>query len=281
MSSDLIITNASYGKQASLAKNLVINISSDLISVIQYEANASDTEILFVQHTAFNPIEYSAEKAFLGLMKQLNSTDVSEQKVSINYFSKQFTLCPTDLYGDDTKKKLLEFNVGNIDNQVVLVNDITPDIKLIFAIEESLNSTIDTVFPQHHLKHNLCSLAQLALHSEEFAKEQIIIEIHQNSMDVVVKNSNKLLLVNTYDVKSTEDVLYYVLFIIEQFELNPLLVGVVVAGNFDSTSPIVLTLKKYIKSIKLAKGHKQINWSGLTGMPQHYNYLLLNTVFCE
>ncbi len=281
MNSDLIITNARYGKQASLAKNLVINLSDDLISVTQYITNAGDTEFLAVEHVSFNPIEYSAEKAFLGLMKQYNALEVSEQKISINYFSKQFTLCPTDLYNDHTKKKLLEFNVGNIDNQLVLVNDISPEIKLIFAMDETLKSTIDRVFPQHHLKHSLCVLAQLALHSEEFTKEQIIIEVHQHSMEVVVKNNNKLLLANTYEVKSTEDVLYYVLFIIEQFELNPLLVGVVVAGNFDSTSPIVLTLKKYIKSVKLAKGHKQINWGGLTGMPQHHNYLLLNTVFCE
>ncbi len=281
MNSDLITSYVSYGKQTSLANNLVINMSDDLISVAQYQSNANDTEFLCAQHVTFNPLEYNAEKAFLGLIKQFNALAKADQKVQVNYFTKQFTLCPTDLYSDESKKKLLEFNVGDIDNQLVGVNDITPDIKLIFAINEILKSTIDQVFPQHHLKHSLCSLAQLALHADEFTKEQIVIEVHQHTMEVVVKNNNKLLLANTYEVKSTEDVLYYVLFIIEQFEFNPLTVGVAVAGNFESTSPIIVTLKKYIKSVKLAKGHKQINWSHLTGMPQHHNYLLLNSVFCE
>ena len=76
-------------------------------------------------------------------------------------------------------------------------------------------------------------------------------------------------------------VLYYVLFILEQYQLNPLTTNITVIGNIETTDELIISIKKYIKNIHLAIGNKNLVWANITGMPQHYNYSLVNRLFCE
>ena len=117
--------------------------------------------------------------------------------------------------------------------------------------------------------------------SEELVKEHILLSIHSNYIEVVVKQDQKLVLANQFSIKTQEDVLYYVLFILEQYQLNPLTANISIIGNLDTNSELITSLKKYIKNIRLALGNKSINWSAVTGTPQHFNYTLINRLFCE
>jgi len=97
----------------------------------------------------------------------------------------------------------------------------------------------------------------------------------------LLKQDHKLILANQFSIKTQEDVLYYVLFILEQYTLNPLTVNITLVGNIESTSTLITSLKKYIKNIRLGIGHKSTNWESISGSPQHFNYTLINRIFCE
>jgi hypothetical protein len=140
---------------------------------------------------------------------------------------------------------------------------------------------LNNLFPNHQLKHTQTILSKLFLQEEEFQKDDLLINIHQHCIEIIHKQNGKLVLANQFSVTTEEDILYYVLFVLDQYQLNPLLVSIVLTGNTDSNSSIIKTLNKYIKYIRLATGHKTIQWQALYGMPQHFNYTLLNRLFCE
>ncbi len=270
--------NQQYGAHGNNANLLVINITENLISVCEFLA--SQNTPLFIHHTPFT-IDNKIEDVLLSVIKHFNYFEKPFNTVLINFSTHLFTLCPTHLFDNEHKKDFLEFNVGQLAEQVVVVNDIGADIKLLFAINETLLSMLDSVFPQHQLKHSLSVLSQLMLQGDEFEKETILLAIQDNNIEIVVKQGAKLLLANQYSTKTIEDILYYVLFILEQYEFNPLFVNITVVGNCETTSAIIIALKKYIKHITLAKGNKAIVWQNLQGMPQHFNFTLLNRLFCE
>jgi hypothetical protein len=85
---------------------------------------------------------------------------------------------------------MLEFNTGSADDKLILTDDVTTDIKLIFAIDESLKSTLDLIFPNHQLKHSLSVLSKLTLVSEELVKEHIVLYIHSNFRAISIKSFN-------------------------------------------------------------------------------------------
>lgn len=270
----------SFGQLSDVADGLVIELSDSLIKFCEVQFNENNS--LYICHYPIeNTLQYSLSEHLINALKHFQISKKSYKHVYINYFTSQFTLCPSVFYNLENNRAFLEFNSGAVGNALVLTDEINADIKLIYAIDEQIKSTLDQLFPNHLLKHTLTVLSKLMLSSEELVKENVIVSIHANYIEVVVKQEQKLLLANQYSIKTQEDVLYYVLFILEQYHLNPLKVNIKIIGDIDSSSSLINSLKKYIKNINLGIGHKTINWSTLKGMPQHFNYTLLNRLFCE
>lgn len=280
MPGEINIDHTTYGQLSDQADSLVIEISDQYIGFC--ELQSEQNKPLFIAHYPFNDqLNYALNEYLLHAVKHFRFSEKTYKHVYVNYFEKQFTLCPGTFYNEENNRALLEFNTGTISDKIIVTDDVNSDIKLIYAIDENLKSALDRLFPQHQLKHTLTVLSKLTLQSEELAKEDILLSIHNNYIEVVVKQGHQLLLANQFSIKTEEDVLYYVLFILEQYQLNPLTVNVTFAGNLHSNSGLIISLKKYVKSIHLALGNKSIDWSAITGAPQHFNYTLINRLFCE
>jgi hypothetical protein len=274
------INLTTYGQLSDLADSLIIELSSSLISFC--ELQSTQNKPLFICHYPIdNTLNDTLEQQLVNAVKHFQFSKKQYEHVSVNYFTHQFTLCPNAFYSSDNSRSMLEFNTGPTLNKLILNDDINPDIKLIYSIDESLKSSLGQIFPHHTLKHTLTVLSKLTLVSEELAREQAILAIHSTYIEVVLKHNQKLLLANQYPAKTQEDILYYVLFILEQYQLNPLTTNITITGNVDSNSELIRSLKKYIKHIHLALGNKSIEWSAVAGSPQHFNYTLINRLFCE
>ncbi len=279
MSSEISINHSSFGQSSNLANSLVIELSENLIQFCELESG-QNKPVFICNYPIENILKHSLSEHLISAIKHFQFSKKKYPHVYINYFTPQFTLCPATFYNADNNRAMLEFNTGPVSDKLVLTDDVNTDIKLIYAMEESLKSTLDLIFPNHQLKHTLSVLAKLMLVSEELLKEQIILSLHSNYIEVVVKQEQKMFLANQFSIKTQEDVLYYVLFILEQYQLNPLTANITIVGNLDTNSELITSLKKYIKNIHLALGNKSINWSDITGAPQHFNYTLINRLFC-
>lgn len=269
-----------YGQNSELADTLIIEVSNGEFYFCEVESE-KNTPLVVCSFPLDNTANKSISEQLLIATNHFGFSKKKYKTILVNVVNPQFTLCPIALYQPDNARALLEFNCGDTAQQLISTDDINATIKLIYTIDEALKSTLDKLFPQHHLKHHITVLSRLMLNTEELSKENMFISIRDNSIEVIVKQNQQLILANQYSIKTNEDVLYYVLFILEQYQLNPLTVALTIAGNMDANSELIVSLKKYIKHIRLATGHKTLNWQYLTGMPQHFNYTLLNRLFCE
>jgi len=280
MSAEININHSTFGQTNSSADGLVIELSDTLIQFC--ELHSGENKPIFIcNYPIENILNQSTSEHFISAIKHFQFSKKQYQHVYINYFTSQFTLCPAQFYNTDTNRSMLEFNTGSVADKLILTDDVNADIKLIFAIDDALKSTFDQIFPNHQLKHTLTTLSKLMMVSEELIKEHILLSVHSSYIEVIVKQEQKLLLANQFSVKTHEDILYYILFILEQYQLNPIMVNISIVGNIDANSELILSLKKYIKNIHLPLGNKSLNWTGITGAPQHFNYTLINRLFCE
>lgn len=269
-----------FGNLSEESDCLVINIS--LYQITCCEMRHNDNTILYTaEYTIDTTLEVPIDEHFIESLRYFRNSKKTFKFVYINYFTKLFTLCPDAFYDTENERTMLEFNAGKTFEEIILTDDISHDIKLIYAIDEKLKSTLNLIFPNHRLKHSLSVLSQLLLHSEELIKCDLLLVIHANYIEVLLKKDLKIELVNQFTAKTHEDILYYVLFILEQYKLNPTTATLNITGNFDSNSDIINTLKKYIKHVRLVTGSKHLKWKNVPGMPQHYYYTLLNRMFCE
>jgi hypothetical protein len=280
MSAEIHINQTSFGKLSDQADTLVLELSEYGISFC--ELNNGLNQPLYTLHNAFDSNSpLSVKEQLISAIKHFRFSAKTYQTVYVNFFTDLFTLCPSAFYDPQHVRQLLEFNAGKTGDTIILNDDISPEIKLIYAIDEHLKSTLDLLFPHHHIKHTVSVLSQLMLHAEELSKEQVLLNVHKHHIELVIKENAKLLLANQFSIKTQEDILYYVLFAMEQYQLNPASVGLCITGNTDTHSELISTLKKYVKHTRLAIGHRSINWQSVEGMSQHFNYSLINRPFCE
>lgn len=277
MSGQINISMQNFGKVSANADYLVVEINGQSVSFCGIKEET--TAPLFVYH-------YKSGSNLPGLdlpavFSDLRIDPSGSKKVFINYNTSLFTLCPSILSAGLSHRELLEYNVGSVGDQVVLTDEIGAEVQFIWSVNDQLKSLLDKSIPNHHLRHQLSVLSELFLRSEEFAKTSVLLMLESNHAALLVKEGQSLLLANRYEIHSAEDILYYLLFVTEQFQLNPATLQLSVAGNIETDSEIILFLKKYIKHVTPVKGHKSITWTELSGMPQHFNYTLLNRLFCE
>lgn len=280
MAEDIKIDNSAFGMPSAEADTLIIEVSKTDYAFCEY--NSKNNKLLFAatHHIDSNSIEKPEEQLIRGLnLFQLSKKNYNN--VLVNYHHSDFTICPDPFYNSNNAKEILEFNIGTVGHQIIKTNDINNHIKIIYSVDESTSNLIDSVFPQHQSKHSLCVLGQLQLNSEDLLNDEVVLYFKEDTISVVIKNKQTLLLANTYLIKSPEDVLYYLLFALEQYELNPLFVKIVLTGNINTASPLANSIKKYIKHVRFGIGNKLIDWTEVKGMPQHYYYSILNRLFCE
>jgi hypothetical protein len=280
MPADIQINTNSFGKVSESGDSLMIGLSGSGICFC--ELNAADNRILFTGCFPFDPnVNTPAHEHLINGLNHFRLSKKNYRNVMVNYFDGHFTLVPVNFYDAANLRALLEFNVGSVADNIIVTDDINAGIKLIYAIDEHLKSSLDSIFPGHQLKHTLSVASRLMLSTDELLKENMLLSIYDDHIEVIVKQDHKLMLANQFSVKTQEDVLYYVLFILEQYQLNPLSVTVTVTGNIESNSSLISSIKKYVKQVRLAKGHKTLNWEAVAGMPQHFHYTLINRLFCE
>lgn len=192
------------------------------------------------------------------------------------------TLVPSAFYSDSKKEELLDFNFGNIQNGVSFVEDVKGlDVKVIYSIPKPMKLFFDTHLSNYKLKHISTSLIEIISSLGGFKNEQrVLININLTNFNLLIMYKG-LKFFNTFDFQSAEDILYYVLFSLEQNGVNQETDKIIVAGDIENGSGVHKLLNQYLKNLSFAVIDKNIIRSeALAHEPHHFNYNILNRFVC-
>ena len=189
---------------------------------------------------------------------------------------------PNSFYTADKAKELLDFNIGNIENETVLTNDVLGDVKFVYSIPASFKNTLDKTFPKHDIKHFGYNSIQLFFDHFQLKNADVFLNIHNGSIELLIKKDKQLLLYNMFNTKSDEDILYYLMFSVEQFKLNTLTLKLSIAANRETGDELFKSIKKYIKQVNFVVSDKIIvRKETFESIPHHFYFILLNRLLCE
>ena len=199
----------------------------------------------------------------------------------MNWLGNHFTLVPSSFYNADKAKELLEFNIGSTTDELTFTNDIN-DIKLIYSVPAELKNTLDKTFPNHNFKHIGYGSLKLFFTHFQLKNADVFINLHNGQTEVLIKKDKQPVLYNIFKTQSDEDILYYVMFSIEQFELNPATLKLFISANRKTDDSLFTALKKYIKHVDFTVSDKLIvRKEAFEQLPHHYYFSILNRLLCE
>jgi len=179
----------------------------------------------------------------------------------------------------------LGFNVNLAFDQEIFTNALASiDAVMAFAVNKELVSIVSNRFPQVEFIH---AAARTISYGIELAagnsQASMYIVLHEGLLEICLIENNKLKLYNTFAFQTPEDLVYYPLFIAEQFKLSTESLQLYLAGNIARESPAFDIMQKYFAHVQMAPLDKRSKYAVRMEEEQVYpSFLpLFTTRLCE
>lgn len=260
---------------------LVINLSYYGFEFVTFSSSQVITKI--AEAIFKEPVKHSDELSdlFLQFTEENGFNKVKYKNVLVNWLGDHFTLVPASFYNADKAKEMLEFNVGNIADELLSTQDVN-DIKLICSVPAQLKIVLDKTFPNHNFKHIGYSSMKLFFTHFQLKSADVFLNIHNGQTEVLIKKNGKPVLYNLFKTQSDEDILYYLLFSVEQFDLDPKTLKLFVSANREVNNSLFTSIKKYVRNVDFTVSDKLIvRKEAFEQIPHHFHFSILNRLLCE
>tara|TARA_R110002072_G_scaffold38517_5_gene111494 strand:- start:145 stop:1002 length:858 start_codon:yes stop_codon:yes gene_type:complete len=195
-----------------------------------------------------------------------------------------FTLVPSSLFDEKQIDTYLKFNHSQNDfssYQLTYNRLLNEEVVIAAAIPKSILQLFKSAFSDLKYYHFGWPLLEAFLIDQ---KEATCLSLHiqESRFDVVYKKGGKLYFFNSFDYQSVEDLLYFLLYVMEQLKIDREKIPVIVYGEFEKNTNLYEMLHRYIREIKIGERPKQAAFSQvLSTIPSQYYHVLFNQHLCE
>jgi hypothetical protein len=178
----------------------------------------------------------------------------------------QFTHIPTALYESAHIQDYLNLTTSREikeDQLALSYFHISKDITSVFSISTQLKKWFDTMYPTQKIKyinHTSSFLEGVFQISNRKQDAEVYIQVEQHFLTIAVLKNNQLLFCNGFTFNSSEDFVYFVLFVYDQLQLNPEQTPLTIWGEILDDSDSFNKLYKYIRYIKFGEKPKTLSF---------------------
>lgn len=267
-------------KELSEKYELSIQLAPDGFSFCIF--NPELNKFLSIEHVKFS--ESADDTEYIKKFDQkINSNEwlsLPYKTVKILFESSTSTLIPASLYNENDKDLYAKFNFSLPETHICLNDHIKSiDAFLIYTISEKLNIKIHQLFSNQNLISGSANLIEALLinYKNIGTGKRMFVNVKTTFLDVVIIEEKQVLFFNTFAYKSVEDFMYYVIFVIEQLNLNPEYIDLTFSGVIDKKSKLFETAYTYIRNIRFQKLPAVNNYSYIfNDVPAHFYFNLLS-----
>jgi hypothetical protein len=195
------------------------------------------------------------------------------------------TLVPHAFFDPDNLTSYVKLH-HQIDHDEVVRSDNLPVLEAgnVWLIPDNIRKVLGTRFPMAAVHNHASVLIEslLALSKNRDEGNAVFVYVRRNMFDIVVLNGNKLLFYNSFRYAAKEDFVYFLIYVLEQLELNPEMVKLTFLGEILRLSSIYDVAHKYVRHVGFGTRPLDFKYSYVfDDIPEHFYFNLLNHFRCE
>lgn len=249
--------------------HLSIELSEKSISYCIVDKNKYRCYLLFSQN-------YESQN----LLKILNEDEFITREFlskSISFVNFPNTLIPKELYNEKDKKNIFSVN-HSLTNEELVIDELKSKIINLYAIPNTIFQTVKNVIPEAIIRSNSSILINNFL-SLNNLQETMFLFLKDSYINIVVTNGDGLIFQNKFEYQTKEDLLFYVLFSIQQLNFSNEEINTVIYGNISKEEYNILY--QYIRNIKFGNKLKDISCSNeFNNIEDHCYNILYRQFLC-
>ncbi|MCU0416140.1 MAG: DUF3822 family protein [Cytophagaceae bacterium] len=180
----------------------------------------------------------------------------------------QFSLIPESLFEKDYIKEYLSLTssvASSPATDYLYFKQNQTDAINIFSVDKDLKKWFEDRYPTRSVQfiHHTASMIEGILLQPSVSEltPTVYIQVEQYFLTIVVKKGDQLLFCNSFGFSSSEDFVYFVLFVFDQLQLNPETVPVKIWGEITPDSDSFSKLYRYIRHISFGDKPSSLRFS--------------------
>jgi hypothetical protein len=194
------------------------------------------------------------------------------------------TLIPSALFLPEERHHYLDLNLeGSNDDEVHHDSLENLGIINVYSVPGQVLNDISRLFPGSRHFHVTSVLIQSLYvnYKNLMGDGKIFLNVRDDEFDLLIFNGKQLGYCNSFPFKAPEDLVYYLIFVMEQLNLNPEEVPLVLLGAADRRSRLFELLFRYVRNVDFAARNGTFGYCyQLEELPAHYFYTLFNSEQC-
>ena len=194
---------------------------------------------------------------------------------SISFVNFANTLVPFELYEKEDKENLFALN-HELNDEVLLEDNLREEIINLHAVPKLFFQTIKNILPEAALRSQSSILIN-NFTNLNLKVETMFLYLKDSFVNIVVTKGKNLLFQNKFNYVTKEDLLFYVLFSIQELNFSNEDINTIVYGNV--TEDEFSILYDYIRNIKYGNKLKDISCSNEFNSIENHCYSILYRQF--
>jgi hypothetical protein len=212
--------------------------------------------------------------------RELNSS--SYHSVTLVFNINEFALIPSGKYTHEFNKELLELMHGDL-----LDLDFNADksdhfnLVNVFGVQREIHVILENIFPEANRMHQFNGyLNAVAQQSDRLPQEFMRLYFSPSHMDILIIKDGKLQFLQKYYIETSDDVIYHLLTVVEEFELKKDKIITHVGGLIEVDSIMFLEIKKHFPQVALLNPPKSCLDEKFSSIPAHFLTPLISSLQC-
>jgi len=257
------------GGNATIPNKLIIEISNSHMACL---ATASDNMMTAFELYTFNKEEtLDFEKLFAGVIakSQVLSKTYTDTKFYVN--NEYALVVPAAKFDKEILDDFLNIAFGEDQDSIKRYDTINakPNLVIAYRFSGECLKFADHHFNSPNVKHSYTPVIARLI-SDPSNVTLIKVQFYLLSFIAVVMKDGALQFVQSFLYQSSDDVLYYLLSISQQFNLKTPDLTINVSGMIDLKSPLFSQLEKYFGNIVVDEADKSKLLINVDEYPSHY-----------
>ncbi len=239
--------------QTNLKSNNRLSVQFSLFGLSFLATNATTKEVVFYSEKNYKHA-LSPEELLIELTSSISQhLELQEHftEVSAIYASTLYALVPTPFFDEKMASEYLKLNSKILATDFVAYDTLdNKDVTIVYIPYVNINNYLFERFGNFKYYHSVTLLLKFILNIEKHtAQPKLYINVGNGIFDIILLKDGDLLLCNTYEFKTPEDFIYYILFCLEQLKLNPDTIECALSGAIDKNNANYNILFTYIRHI--------------------------------
>lgn len=245
----MALTSSQYNNINNLELSIQISLSGLSFCVL----DSNSKTILDIKSITFK--SKKTPTTLLDAVKHLFNTEESLKqlfnKINIIHVNAWSVLVPKPLFKEEALADYLKFNTKILKTDFISFDNISQNDSVnVYIPFTNINNFIFDKFGRFNYKHSSTVLIEQLLTFEKHSNTpKVYINISELHFDIIAIKNGELLIYNTFEYETKEDFIYYLLFTLEQLQLNPETIDVLFLGEVNKDSECYQIAYNYIRNV--------------------------------